>query len=181
MRLESWVRIHRPIGEVFEFVSSPEHLPLWASGVSGAERTFPGPIGLGATFELLQDGRTDKDCWEVIEHEPPRTFAYRRLDWSAFSQARYTLHCLDGCTGLGLEVYSGVESSPEPSPLRQQSAQRQLESDLGRLRELLESGVSEEEMRDGSAADKHQGGQADEETLLQIGSIAPSHQASARS
>ena len=181
MRLESRVRIHRPIGEVFEFVSSPEHLPLWASGVAGAERSHPGPIGLGATFELLQDGRTDKDCWEVIEHEPPRTFAYRRLDWSAFSQARYTLHCLDGWTGLGLEVYRCVGTSREPPPLLKQSAQRQLESDLGRLHDLLESGVSEEEMREGDAADNQRRAQADEETMLQIGSIAPSDSASARS
>ncbi len=180
MRLASRVRIHRPIGEVFEFVSSPEHLPLWASGVSGAERTHPGPVGLGATFELLADSRTDKDCWEVIEHEPPRTFAYRRLDWSAFSQARYTLQSVDGCTELGLEVYRGSGISWEPPPLLKQSAQRQLKSDLGRLRALLESGVSEEGMRDGTAV-KHKEGQGDEETLLRIGSIAPSHQASARS
>ena len=156
MRLQSRVEIHRPIREVFELILAPEHLPLWASGVSEAQRTYPGPMGLGATFELLQDGQAHKECWEVIEHEPPRTFACRRLDWDSFAQCRYTLLNVDGCTGLGLEVYSGVGTSPEPSPLLRQSAQRQLDIDLGRLRELLESGIGEE-VRDGTAADSARG------------------------
>ena len=109
-------------------------------------------MGPGATFELLQDTGAHNECWEVIEHEPPRTFAYRRLDWGSFIQCRYTLQRLDGCTGLGLEVHAGVGTSSEPSPLLGQSAQRQLDIDLGRLRELLESGFGKE-VRDGDAGD----------------------------
>ncbi len=153
MRLHSRVAIRRPIREVFELISAPEHLPLWASGVAGAQRTCPGPVGVGATFELLGEGTTHKECWEVIKHEPPRTFAYRRLDASSFTQCRYTLHNVDGCTALGLEVYAGAAVFPETSHPQQQSAQRQLEADLGRLREVLESGVGEEGMRDGDIGD----------------------------
>ena len=62
MRLQSRVRIHRPIQEVFEFVSSPKQLPLWVSGVSGAQRTYPGPMGPGATSERLGEGQAHKEC-----------------------------------------------------------------------------------------------------------------------
>ncbi len=151
MRLQSRVKIRRPIQEVFGVVSSPEHLPLWTSGVVGAKRTHPGQMGLGSTFELLHEGKAHKECWEVIEHEPPRAFAYRRLDWCSFSQVRYTLRNVDGCTALTLEVYSGVGTSPEPSHLLRQEAERQLNADLGRLREMVESRLVEEGMRDGNA------------------------------
>ncbi len=153
MRLQSQVRIHRPIREVFEFVSSPEHLPLWATGVSGAQRTYPGPMGVGAAFELRQNGTTHKECWEVIEHEPPRTFAYRRLDGMSFTQCRYTLRNVDGCTALGLEVYAGAGAYGEPSPLLERSAWRRLDPDLGRLRDLLENEIGEPGTTDRDAAD----------------------------
>ena len=152
MHIETRVTIDRPVREVFGLISCPENLPLWASGVSGAERTRPGPVGVGATFEVLRAGGAHKDCWEVIEHEPPRAFAYRRLDGMSFTQCRYTLQNIDGCTGLGLEVYAGAGTSPEPSHLLEQWAQRQLGTDLGMLREVLEGGIGEEGMRVGDAA-----------------------------
>ena len=138
MHIVMRVRIHRPIREVFEFVSAPEHLPLWVSGVSRAERTYPGPMGLGATFEVMHDGKAHKECWEVIEYEPPRVVAYRRLDGRSFPQTRYTLERIDGTTSLELEVQGGLGMSLERSPLLQQESERQLEADLGRLREVLE-------------------------------------------
>ena len=153
MHIEMRVTIDRPVREVFELISCPENLPLWASGVAMAERTRPGPVGVGATFEVLRQGRAHKDCWEVIEHEPPRAFAYRTLGWGAFLQCRYTVHNIDGCTGLGLEVYAGAGTSPEPSHLLEQWAQRQMETDLGRLREVLEGGIGEARTTDGVAAD----------------------------
>ena len=153
MRFQGRVTIDRSVREVFAFVSRPEHLHLWASGVSGAERTRPGPMGVGATFEVLGEGKAHKECWEVIEHEPPRAFAYRRLDWGAFLQFRYALRGVDGCTDLGLEVYSGMGTSPDPSSVLEQEAERQLEADLGRLRAVLESGVDKDGMREGDVAD----------------------------
>ncbi len=149
MRFQGRVTIDRSVREVFEFVSLPEHLHLWASGVAGAERTCPGPVGVGATFELLGEGKAHRECWEVIEHEPPRAFAYRGLDCGAFTQCRYTLQNIDGCTGLGLEMYSGMGTSSVSGRLLQQEAERQLAAQLGRLREVLENGLSQEGMTDG--------------------------------
>ena len=145
MRIGTRVTIHRSIREVFDFVSAPENLPLWTAGVAAATRTRPGPIGVGATFETTHapGGRPRTNCWEIIEHEPPRAFAYRHLDWGAFIQCRYTLEGVDGCTGLGLEVDGGAGLSGAPAPLPRRSARR-LEADLGRLRDVLERGFREE-------------------------------------
>ncbi len=144
MRLESRVMIHRPIQEVFEFVSEPEQLPLWASGVSRAERTYRGPMGLGATFELLHEGHAHQSCWEVIEHEPPRAVGWRRLDGRFFTQARYTLRSIGRDTGLSLEVYGGVGTSTQPRSLLEREMQQLLAANLSRLRDVLEIGISEE-------------------------------------
>ncbi len=156
MRIGTRVTIHRSIREVFDFVSAPENLPLWTAGVSAATRTRPRSIGVGATFETTHapGGRPRTNCWEIIEHEPPRAVAYRRLDGRAFAQCRYTLERVDGRTGLGLEVYSGAGLSPAPSPPLERAAQRRLEANLHRLRDLLESGYGEEGMTtDDDAAD----------------------------
>ena len=150
MRIASRVEIQRSIQEVFAFVAAPEHLPLWAAGVAGAARTAPGPLGLGATFALRQAGQARPACWEIIEHEPPRALAYRRLEGRAFAQCRYTLERVDGRTGLGLEVYSGAGLSPAPSPRLERAAHRRLAANLHRLRDLLESGYEEDKMTDGA-------------------------------
>ncbi len=152
MKQGSQVTIRRPIGEVFGFVSGPENLRRWRGGVAGATQACRGPMGLGAMVEVLRDGTTDAECWEVIEYEPPRALAVRLLDGSDFLQCRYTLQNVEGCTRLTLEVYSGAGISPEPSPLLQQAAERRLEADLARLREVLENRVGEAGMRDGDAA-----------------------------
>ena len=144
MRLESRVMIRRPIQEVFEFVSEPKHLSLWASGVSRAEHTYPGLMGLGATFEVMHDGTAHKDCWEVIEHEPPRAVGWRRLDEGSFAQARYTLRSIGGDTALNLEVYDGVGTSTKPRSLLERELQQLLAANLSRLRDVLEIGISEE-------------------------------------
>ena len=140
MRIVSRVEIQRSIQEVFAFVAAPEHLALWAAGVAGAARTAPGPLGLGATFALRYAGQAQPACWEIIEHEPPRAVAYRRLEGRSFAQCRYTLERVEARTGLGLEIYSGAGLSPAPSPRLERAAQRRLAANLHRLRDLLESG-----------------------------------------
>ncbi len=79
MHVENSITIERPIGEVFEYVSTPENDPTWVSASLRHERTSPGPMRVGTTTEedVRFLGRTATYTWEVTEYEPPTVVAYR--------------------------------------------------------------------------------------------------------
>src|ERR671932_2233422 len=73
------VTIRRPIGEVFRFLSAPEHLAAWDGAVRWARRSAGGPLGVGATFAqaIACDGRTEVAAGEVVAYEPPHELGWR--------------------------------------------------------------------------------------------------------
>jgi uncharacterized membrane protein len=78
IELETAVRIERPLGEVFSYVSDVANLPRWNSAVQSA-RSTSGGTGAGSTFSMrrtLPEGGVENDL-EVVEHEPSRAFAIR--------------------------------------------------------------------------------------------------------
>ncbi len=119
---------------------------MWMPGIESVGQPSGGTMGLGATLEAMHapGRRAHKDCWEVIEHEPPRAVGWRRLDGRSFTQARYTLRSIGGDTALNLEVYGGVGTSTKPRSLLEREMQQLLAANLSRLRDVLEIGISEE-------------------------------------
>ena len=141
MRVVSSVEIRRPIAEVFGFVSEPEHLPEWASGVASAGRISGSLMGLGARFkEVVSSGWHRATVWEITEYEPPRAVAYRALDGAFPAAARYVLDQVGGATRLTVEAEVELRAFFAPSPALERSIGWQLETDLGTLRRLLEGG-----------------------------------------
>jgi uncharacterized protein YndB with AHSA1/START domain len=76
---ETSVRIKRPIGEVFDFVSDPLSFPRWNSAVEAVRKTSAGENGVGSTYEMereLPSGHAFNQL-EVMESHRPREFAIR--------------------------------------------------------------------------------------------------------
>jgi Polyketide cyclase / dehydrase and lipid transport len=73
------VRVERPIGEVFAFVSNPLVFPRWNSAVQTVHGTSGESGGLGSTYSMqrqLPTGQVDNEL-EVVGREHPTEFAIR--------------------------------------------------------------------------------------------------------
>jgi uncharacterized membrane protein len=137
IKIERTITIHRPVDEVFAYVSEVEHGPSYVSGQREAHKTSNGPMGIGTTFstsgKLLRRGA----AFEITEYE-----LNQRLAWKAKSGARATTtwgfqpsgpitrvtftRVADprGLSGLAESVLNGL-------------ANGQVDRDLGALKELL--------------------------------------------
>ncbi len=78
--IERTITIHRPIEEVFGYLSDVEHGPTYISGQRTARKTSTGPIGLGTTFVTSGGMLHRSGSYEVTEYQP-----YRRLGWRSTS------------------------------------------------------------------------------------------------
>ena len=128
------VTVGRPIGEVFRFLSAPEHLAAWDGAVRWARRSAGGPLGVGATFAqaIACDGRTEVAAGEMVAYEPPNELGWRSGLGSVRTITRITLEAVGTSTRLTLRCHKVGQGAAE----REDAAR--LEVALRRLREVLE-------------------------------------------
>lgn len=80
--MDDLITIHRPVPEVFAFVSDHSNDRLWKPFVTESRQISDGPIVVGTRFELVTAtwGYRRVGEVEIIEYEPDHMFAYRAHD-----------------------------------------------------------------------------------------------------
>ena len=137
------VRIRRPVDEVFAFVTDPANFPRWAGSlVTTARQTSPGPMRAGATFHqtnkfLIQRFQTE---FVVTVYEPPHRFEYK----STAGPIPFAGHYTFAADGDGARFTSVDDTQLGGllqflAPLLQPIAQRQIQSNLGNIKRILET------------------------------------------
>lgn len=78
---EMTVEIDRPLEEVFEFISDLGNDPRWRREWAEAACTPQGPVGVGTSCTLYAKvvGRRTAAVYEVTDHVPNRTVAWRTV------------------------------------------------------------------------------------------------------
>jgi hypothetical protein len=142
MRFQRDVAIHRPVGEVFGYVSDPGNDPAWVPVSHRHARTSPGPMGTGATTEEdvgFLRWRLTRFTWEVVEYDPPRVIAYRSTSGPVPLHIRMRLEPAPGGTMLALTAQIELKRPVRPAaPLLRFAAGLQLRWQLRALKRLLE-------------------------------------------
>lgn len=80
IRIERSVTINLPVEEVFNFVTNIDNLPKWFPALIEAEKTSPGPIGVGTTeHEVFRFYRFIKgeNTGIVTEYQPNKKIAWK--------------------------------------------------------------------------------------------------------
>ncbi|NIO68996.1 MAG: hypothetical protein GTN71_08160 [Anaerolineae bacterium] len=143
IKIEQSVVINRPVEEVFAFVTDYETHQQWQSGIVEAKVTSEGPLGVGSqyTYVMQMLGRRLETAGEITEHEPPS-----KHGWKATSgpfpvfQGAFLFEAVNGSTKVtmvGEAEPGGFFKLAEPIALRM--TQRQLETSLSNLKDLLEA------------------------------------------
>ncbi len=138
--------IHRPIEEVFAYLSDVRNSPQWDSGLVEIWQTPESPVGLGTKITEVRKflGRRIETNSEVVEYEPPAK--YTRKDTSGPFPATGSL--IFEPTAEGTKVTWTFQMQPGgffalAEPLVAKSLRRNLEAALGDIKDLLEHRAAE--------------------------------------
>jgi uncharacterized membrane protein len=143
MHLSATREIARPADEVFAFFADASNNPLWQQGQRSCVWTTAPPIGLGSTYdqEARFLGRRVLSRFQVVEFDSGRLITIRSIRGSFPIQVRRSVEPIrrDRC-----RVIADINGEPKgffrlaSKPL-QRLAQRSVDADYDRLKELLES------------------------------------------
>jgi hypothetical protein len=153
MRVHASILIQRRITVVFTYLSTPNCLPSWVTGVAMATGPPPEQNGVGATLALERTAPTSRgrSTWEVTAYETPRCLALRRLDddGTAGAEVRWTLEGLaSGATRIRVEADLDAVSFFQPASADlAELGTRQVQRDLKDLKRQLEAGGEDLLMR----------------------------------
>jgi uncharacterized protein YndB with AHSA1/START domain len=142
MRVEHNVMINRPIEEVFSYTTNPDTLTQWNTAAIDVTVAPGTPAGVGAIYHLKAQflGRRLDSSSEVTEYEPPRKIVYKTRSGPIPMHVRYTFEPASG----GTQVTEVIDGEPGgffrlADPVLKRLVERQVESSLKNLKDLLEA------------------------------------------
>jgi uncharacterized membrane protein len=143
MRLEESVEIHRPLAEVFEYVSDVSNYPHWMAHVLDVRKHSPGPTERsdGFVVAIKSVGRRFETPYERTLYEADRRYTDRAVGGPIPNQQWHSgFQEVAGGTRFTRTVE--VESSgllKLLEPLQKRAAGRQLKKDLQTLKQVVEA------------------------------------------
>ena len=141
-RITRSIAIDRPIDEVWEFVHDSTKDTLWQTTLVESEKLTDGPMRVGTKVREVRHflGLRIELTWEVTEYEPKRKSAIRGISGPIPLTGGYRLEPLGTGTRFTVSGHldaHGVFKLAEPVFAR--ITRRELEANLGHLKDLLEA------------------------------------------
>ena len=143
MNLSASREIAKPATDVFAFFADASNNPRWQKGQRSCEWTTPPPIGVGSVYdqEARFLGKRVLSRFEVVEFDPGRVITIQSIQGSFPIRVRRSVEPIghDRC-----RVIADIAGEPAgffrlaSKPLRR-VAQRSVDADYDRLKEILES------------------------------------------
>jgi carbon monoxide dehydrogenase subunit G len=142
LRFEFSVEIARPVHEVWDYLTDPEHVPEWQASAVSSHQVSDGPMAVGTRLEDERRflGRRARSEVEVTEFEPEQVFTLHGLSGPVRFTVRHRLQEHDGGTRLDVhaEADPGSGLGRLARPMVERAAAHELKADFQRLKRLLE-------------------------------------------
>ena len=99
--ISSTIEIARSPEDVFAYLDEVTRHGEWQDGLISAHLDTDGPVGVGSKVTEVRKlgGREMKMSYEITEHDPPKTFAFRVLDGPIRPVGKGTVEPLPDGTG----------------------------------------------------------------------------------
>ena len=142
-RAEASLVINCPVDKVFAYLADIPRGTEWQSELVEVQLTSSGPVGVGTTIREVRRflGQNLETAFTITEYEPDCRLGFESTSGLIPMRAFYSL---EG-TGDGAKVTLAVEAEltgvfKMTEPLVVNSAKRQMDADIARLKEILEAG-----------------------------------------
>ena len=141
-RIEKSIVIDRPVEEVFEFTHDARNDPVWQPTISETRQDPEGPMRVGTKVTETRHflGRRIETTFEVTEYEPNRGSSIRSTSGPIPVTGSYALEPLDGRTRFTMTLETEAHGFFKlAEPVFARMARREVESNLGHLKDVLEA------------------------------------------
>jgi carbon monoxide dehydrogenase subunit G len=139
LEFENTIRIQRPVGEVFTFLSDFENLPKWNYYVLKVSKRSTGPIGIGTTYHQVR--KTDEQDFRILELEQNHGVAIKTLPQSSPAlEMRFTLYDEGGATLIRDKWRLDTGQPVLLEKLAAGKIKSAVAENLAKLKQLLEEG-----------------------------------------
>src|SRR4051812_6875675 len=141
--IEEDVHISRPSQEVFDYLTTPENLPVWDSSVLEVERVTPGPVQVGNRWRGVSKILGLRFGWtlELTELEPRTRWVTRTVEGKLKFAVTHRVEPENGGTRytFKVEAESGLGGifGRLADPIVEQAQRRTVRANLDTLAELL--------------------------------------------
>jgi uncharacterized membrane protein len=142
------VEIARSPEDVFAYLDELTRHSEWQQSLLSVRVETEGPtkVGTRARERRKAGGREQETTYEITEHDPPRSFAFRGIDGPIRPVGKGRIEPLDDGTRSRLVLDLDLEGhgllGKVLRPLAMMQARKQLPQDHQRLKERLESGAA---------------------------------------
>jgi uncharacterized membrane protein len=143
MRVEEWIDIKRPLGDVFNYVSDVGNYPEWMAHVLEVTQDTPGAPQESDRFivAIKSVGRRFETPYERTAYEAGRGYTDQAVGGPVPDQQ---WHAAFQEVSGGTRLTRAVDAHPDGllkllEPVQKRAAERQLRKDLQTLKNLLEA------------------------------------------
>jgi uncharacterized membrane protein len=143
INIEESIIIHRPIEEVFTYMTDLRNAPEWQSGLLEVQQTTEGPVGIGTTYLAVRRflGRKMESTMEIIGYEPNSSLKWKTVS----SPMPFTTAWHFKLTAEGAQVIWTLEAEVGLFGLADRfvanSIRRDAVAGFGTLKDMLENQV----------------------------------------
>jgi uncharacterized membrane protein len=142
-KAEHTVVVNRPPEEIFGYLTNIDNLREWQDSVLEVRKTSEGPVGAGTTFIEVRKflGRRMESTLEVAAHEPPTRFDLKVVKGPVPFTVTHNLQPQEGGTRVDVAIEGETKGffNKLADPLVARQGEKQLRTDFGRLKEILET------------------------------------------
>ena len=140
------IEISRRPEQVFAYLDDLSRHGEWQESIVSSQQHGDGPTGVGtrSTDQRRMGRRVQAITYEVTEHDPPRSFAFRGVDGPVRVVGKATIEPVgDGSSSRVSLVldFEGRGIGKLLLPIARSQARKQVPKDHQRLKERLESGA----------------------------------------
>jgi hypothetical protein len=139
------IEISRRPEDVYAYLDDLGRHGEWQEQIVNAHVDTDGPtrVGTQVSQTLRMGKRVQKMKYEITEHSPPRTFAFRGIDGPIRVKGKGTVEAVgDAHSRVSIELdFEGRGFGKLLVPLARSQARKQVPKNQARLKERLESGA----------------------------------------
>ena len=132
--------IHRPVNEVFDYVTDVENHTTWQAGILDATVTPSGPIGVGSTYHYTTEvmGRRMETHLEVTAYEKNKQWSVKTTGVPQSVEMVYIFEAVDNNTKLTIssELTGGYPAAAEA--MVKQQTQKNFEDQCNKIKQMME-------------------------------------------
>lgn len=130
--------IEKPVEEVFDFISNFENMSRWNYYVMEVKQLGEGAVREGTTYH--QTRKTDQQKFKVVEFESNQAVAIETLPPEKTLYMRFTFEVVENGTKVVDEWQLDTKTPLFLRPLAAKKVQSAVSENLGKLKNLLETG-----------------------------------------